>query len=870
MPTTRVSTLRDGGSGTNVYTSLAAWKSSFANTNLTTSDTVEVLEVEPGAGGDLWDIGAGFSMSGITTDATRYWEIRPASGYGHTGVWDTTKAGFKGVPTTSNTGLLMWGGSNFGRIIGLQVLAEPTQTTGNFAAIHVDPASSTSFAVAAGNLVKCQTLSSSVAIGIRAYAANASAKLHIVNNLAFECVNTVSPNSASGGFGFVLSYGLTYCFSNTAASCSTGFSSPSSSGSGTVKAINNLSHNNAINGSRVDYSNFSSSGVLISGSGYNASSDTTATSACTSGTGARISQTFTFRSGLWKLADADAGAKDFGTDLSADANYPFSVDGGGQTRTGTWDIGYDEVDPSQTLTLTAPLNGHICQTVSGVGSVTVAGTYSGTPSGIKARLVQAGTNTPISGLDWATKVASPSGSAFSFSFANIPAALALYDIQVEYTDDAAAADLVEDVSCGHRIVGVGQSNMANMFGGSSSGTASPYLRAFGNSVTGWAVPTAAGPVNWGNALISALGLPVAIVNAAVGGSSIASWQPGQSQYTQAAAILTAMDGPIAGMAWVQGENNWNGTAYATYLAGLGGVFDSGGFRTLLSMSSLPVVIAGLATTTDTASTYDDIQRALKDYGLGGTYNRWVQRVDIPVPGSGLHHDYLGFKTVGERLARAQLHAMGAVSTYRGPRVRKIDKISSTVYDVQLTHDMGTDFTPSSGITGWTATDPGNADAALTISSVVRQSATVIRITLSGAPVGAQPDFFCFRTATAVVSAPALDNGTLTLPVEYEYAKRSRTLASSVTITLEDGAGAPAASLTAQKWAFFDQATPDLFAAPVAKGAAETTDGSGALVLNITGTDLDAGANGYLVITNSDGTTSQSPPAKRFAGVVEVV
>lgn len=44
----------------------------------------------------------------------------------------------------------------------------------------------------------------------------------------------------------------------------------------------------------------------------------------------------------YHLASGDTAAKDAGTDLSADANWAFSTDGDGVTRSGTWDVGADE------------------------------------------------------------------------------------------------------------------------------------------------------------------------------------------------------------------------------------------------------------------------------------------------------------------------------------------------------------------------------------------------------------------------------------------------------------------------------------------------------------------------------------------------
>lgn len=93
------------------------------------------------------------------------------------------------------------------------------------------------------------------------------------------------------------------------------------------------------------------------------------------------------------------------------------------------------------------------------------------------------------------------------------------------------------------------------------------------------------------------------------------------------------------------------------------------------------------------------------------------------------------------------------------------------------------------------------------------------------------------------------------------------LATSVTLTMTTDGTIPASSLTGLKWAFFDQVNPGSFVAPVAQGTTESTDGSGVLVLNITGSALNAGDIGWLVISNSDGTTTQSPAASAFCGPV---
>lgn len=92
-------------------------------------------------------------------------------------------------------------------------------------------------------------------------------------------------------------------------------------------------------------------------------------------------------------------------------------------------------------------------------------------------------------------------------------------------------------------------------------------------------------------------------------------------------------------------------------------------------------------------------------------------------------------------------------------------------------------------------------------------------------------------------------------------------ARTVSLTLKTG-GVPAASLSGLKWAFFDAPLPQNFDRPAASGSGASTDGSGLLSISVTST-LSAGQTGYLIVSDTDGTTTQSPVAKRFAGPVQV-
>lgn len=62
---------------------------------------------------------------------------------------------------------------------------------------------------------------------------------------------------------------------------------------------------------------------------------------------------------------ASSALKDVGTDLSADANYAFTDDIDGQTRSGTWDIGADEIVAAAATTITKRRLRHVIYPVPG-------------------------------------------------------------------------------------------------------------------------------------------------------------------------------------------------------------------------------------------------------------------------------------------------------------------------------------------------------------------------------------------------------------------------------------------------------------------------------------------------------------------------
>lgn len=522
------------------------------------------------------------------------------------------------------------------------------------------------------------------------------------------------------------------------------------------------------------------------------------------------------------------------------------------------------------ITITTPADGRIHQRSGTTGTITVTGTYTGTPTTIEARLVQDGTSTPLASFDWATKVASPAGGAYSFSFAGVPQG-GWYNVQVRFSNDTPTSATSGKVGVGVLIGMVGQSNswyMVRTFGTATDPNA--LVRIYGNINTNtWTVPakaTMAGAIGLGNALASALSIPVGLLDfAANSGALSAHWIPvtltTNRTFTNGVA---ALDGKLEAIAWTQGEGDADiPRTQAQYYADLGTLFAD--WRSEFGQPNLPIVLSTIGRATSGLYTDEESQaifRAQVQKIADANVYR-VDRKDLAISDT-VHHTAAGYETLGGRIARAVLKAIGAVSTYRGPQISEVRRINSTTFDVVLTHDNGTDFTPTSGISGFRVLDGGTP---VTINNAIRTSATRIRLTLASAPASLPTVQYLYGNNPDVAGV-VKDNSALALPLEANdgvVALAART----ATVQLVDTSNAPRASLTGLKWAWFDEVTPDLFNAPTDKGTGEVTDGSGVLVVDLPNTLKSSGQVGWLIVTNSDGTTTQSPAHKAFSGPVAV-
>lgn len=291
----------DIGGGNNDYASLSAALAAqvVARPNLVGNDERLVLRMFSFNDTTSATVSATFS-----TDATRYVFITVPSAERHAGIFSTGKAY---MSNTATTPLII--SAQFTVVDGLQ------------------------FTVSTANINGVQVNSDNVRVQgciLRATDINPQILLQIGNRCTIR--NTLVYESGRHGI-FINSDNVTLQ-NVTVANCVR-------NGIWNLGGTTGLSLTNVLStGSGGAFLDFDNTGGGLTGAMTTcASGDTSADDY--GGTGNRAGQTFTFvnaGAGDFHLDAADAGAKDFGTDLSGQ----FTDDIDGETRSGSWDIGADE------------------------------------------------------------------------------------------------------------------------------------------------------------------------------------------------------------------------------------------------------------------------------------------------------------------------------------------------------------------------------------------------------------------------------------------------------------------------------------------------------------------------------------------------
>ena len=421
--------------------------------------------------------------------------------------------------------------------------------------------------------------------------------------------------------------------------------------------------------------------------------------------------------------------------------------------------------------------GRIFQRQNQRADIIVSGTYTGRIEAIEARVVES--STLEERVPWTVIDTSPQNGIFVGVLAGVPQG-GWYHLQVRCRNDhAVEANGQNKWGVGMLIACLGQSNMKEWFYTGVELKADSLLRKF--SENGWSKMGTKGnaAIAFGNRLISRLGIPVGLLDYSVNGSGLrkeADWGTGYwedttpgSIYSRFVAGVSEAGGVLESVIWIQGEADAaRGTVSADEYADSLQHFVTAQVRAdIVNGSDRPhlpfLVVMMIKRPGGRDEPHQAIRNAQKqvvavvpDCSLAAT------TLDLKNHGR-QHLSPKAYITLGERVAQTVLHILGKETYHRGSQVINVKQVDNHTLDIKIRHSGGSDFSPSSGITGWQIQASG---LPITIVEAKRHDPQTIRITLEQ-PLTEKAEIRYLYGANPDVKGAVLDNSPMTLPLE-EY------------------------------------------------------------------------------------------------------
>jgi len=436
--------------------------------------------------------------------------------------------------------------------------------------------------------------------------------------------------------------------------------------------------------------------------------------------------------------------------------------------------GAGTAEPPTAFALTDIASGRLFQRTKALttGPVSAAGTYSGgTPNAIELQVLLAADDSVVKG--WTTATGSIAGGNWSAAISGVGQGGPYYVKARPANATGLAKTGSNSFYVGILIVMYGQSNMAMMSSKSSSPPAATAGTTYYDGSAWAAVPVGNGVREMLNAVTAATSVPCAALNGSVSGVPIATLAKGQTAYTDLAAQITSASNDFEFIVWHQGEGDSGaGTSQATYIAALGQLHSDLVADYGRTKAQAPLILAGLGNQDGGAGGYgtdaswDAMQRTLLDApgSLPSVYYSHSNRdITIEDPTSFVHWDAASYGRAGKRYARSISTLLAATSGYPNWHIASSAVVDATTTTVDVTQNLGTDFTPTTGITGFDISgDNGGSWSACT---GVRTSATQITLTHASVATDSQRKLRYQYGFLPDISGIVLDNSALALPLD---------------------------------------------------------------------------------------------------------
>ncbi len=325
---------------------------------------------------------------------------------------------------------------------------------------------------------------------------------------------------------------------------------------------------------------------------------------------------------------------------------------------------------SAVITLTDIAAGRVFQRSSGVATIPVAGTYTGTaPNTVEAKVTQGATTI----VDWTTLGSPTIGSgAFSGTLASVPGGDG-YILQVRSKNSGGTVLGTSTGShnwgVGKVIVTLGSSTMDQWFT-NGTGTPSSLLRKYDGS---WAACTGSAACAFGNDIIGhEANIPVGLIQSGVSGSTLAQWSDNTgTNFTAMTTLITATGGKLESAVCHVGSNDARShiitsqasqeTAYRLLLSNL---------RSAVSQSGLPIFLMGCQRAPDDVPNNQWTWARAAEMNVADDTNNYfgALAVDLPIGTDNTHLTDAGAILEAKRCARAyDVVLLGMNADRKGPK-----------------------------------------------------------------------------------------------------------------------------------------------------------------------------------------------------------
>ena len=407
----------------------------------------------------------------------------------------------------------------------------------------------------------------------------------------------------------------------------------------------------------------------------------------------------------------------------------------------------------------------------------VSGTYTGAPTTIRRKVIYDDDSSTVSGFDWATYIATPSGNSYNGADITLPANSRKYKVVVDWSNDAGVTATSNTTQSKDNILIFGQTLGLQMSDTGAAVTPDALVQ-YANKVTGALTTPAAGDgsVTMGNAIAAFSGMPVVIINPAKSGMSLLEenvgtvggylWDatfPNTTRYQEYLVSINAVGGDATAALYIQGEQDAKeGNLLGTYQTRLETVFAQIRSDT---RADLPIIICALGKADvsfqPTDASWEEVRQAQIAVVANDVNTYLVTKQDVQPLADLVHLTAAGYATVGARAGNAIItNALSGSVDWEAPVIASFAVVNTTQTRVNITHGQGADFTPTTGITGFELTEVGDAYT-VNITAAARETATAVLLTHDAATVTAgRWDY----GKAPVITGILVDDSTLNLPL----------------------------------------------------------------------------------------------------------